>query len=46
MERPIDKIDVELQRKELIALYYRIELKSLLQRLLAEHYQYRSCILK
>lgn len=41
MERQLDKIDVKQDHKELIALYYRIELKALIQRLLYEHYHSR-----
>lgn len=37
MERQIDKIDVKSEHKELIALFYRMELKSLIQRLLYEN---------
>jgi hypothetical protein len=36
-DRRIDKIDVKRDHKELIALYYYMELKSLVQRLLYEH---------
>lgn len=38
MERQIDPIDVKRERKELIALAYRMELKAFLQRILYEHY--------
>ena len=37
MECRIDKIDVKYEHKELIALFYRMELRSLLQRLMYEH---------
>jgi hypothetical protein len=36
-DRNIDKIDVKRDHKELIALYYYLELKSLVERLLYEH---------
>jgi hypothetical protein len=36
-DRRIDKIDVKRDHKELIALYYYMELKSLVDRLLYEH---------
>lgn len=42
MNSQIDKIDVKRDHKELIALYYRIELKALIQRLLYQHEQLRS----
>jgi hypothetical protein len=37
MEGRIDKIDVKREHKYLIALFYRMELRSLLQRLVYEH---------
>lgn len=37
MEGRIDKIDVKQEHKYLIALFYRMELRSLLQRLVYEH---------
>lgn len=37
MEQQIDKIDVKRDHKELIALYYKIELRNFLQRLLYEN---------
>jgi len=37
MERQIDKIDVKRDHKELIALFYKMELKALIARLLYEH---------
>ena len=37
MEGRIDKIDVKREHKRLIALFYRMELRSLLQRLVYEH---------
>jgi len=39
MESRIDKIDVKKEHKELIALFYRIELRNFVQVLLYEHYQ-------
>lgn len=39
MESRIDKIDVKKEHKELIALFYRIELRSFVQALLYEHCQ-------
>lgn len=38
MRNQVDKIDVKREHKELIALYYQIELKALIQRLLYQHY--------
>lgn len=38
MEGRIDKIDVTREHQELIALFYRIELRTMLQRILYEHY--------
>ncbi len=37
MEGRIDKIDVKREHKELIALFYQMELKALIQRLMYEH---------
>ena len=39
MENRIDKIDVKNDHRELIALFYRIELRTFVQTLLYEHYQ-------
>ena len=39
MENRIDKIDVKKDHKELIALFYRIELRNFVQVLLYQHYQ-------
>ena len=43
-KRRIDKIDVKTDRKELIALYYRIELRTFIQVLLYTHHQ--KCVIK
>lgn len=37
MEGNIDKIDVKREHKELIALFYRMELKAMLQKLMYEN---------
>ena len=37
MEGRIDKIDVKREHKELIALFYQMELKAFVQRLMYEH---------
>ena len=37
MEGRIDKIDVKREHKELIALFYKMELKAFIQRLMYEH---------
>ena len=37
MENRIDKIDVKKDHKELIALFYRLELKAFVQTLLYQH---------
>ena len=37
MENRIDKIDVKNEHRELIALFYRIELRNFVQVLLYEH---------
>lgn len=39
MENRIDKIDVRRDHEELIALFYRIELRNFVQILLYKHYQ-------
>ena len=38
-KRRIDKVDVNKESKELIALDYRIELRNFIQVLLYKHYQ-------
>jgi hypothetical protein len=37
--RRIDKIDTKKDHKELIALYYKIELRAFVQAVLYKHYQ-------
>ena len=43
-KRRIDKIDVKKEYKELIALYYRLELRNFIQVLLYKHY--KKCVIK
>lgn len=42
MENRIDKINVKKDHKELIALFYRLELKNFVQVLLYQHQQKNS----
>jgi len=44
-KRRIDQIDVKRDHKELIALYYRIELRTFLQVLLYQH-STQKCVIK